>query len=209
MNYIEALRSRYSVKKFDPSKIIVPDILKNILEAGKLSASSLGLQPYKIYVAESEIVKNRLIEAFANPSQISTCSHLVAIVVKKEIDENYIDGYFNHISVVRDLPVENLAPFRKSIDYFRSLHDEHTTASWNEKQAYIVLANLMFAAALEGVDSCPMEGFIPEKINKILDLDTSKEHVSVTLALGYAAEDDAFKNFKKVRKPDDKLFKFL
>lgn len=209
MNYVEALQKRYSVKKFNKEKKIPQETLKNILEAAKLSASSLGLQPYKIVVVETEAMKEKLVPAFLNPSQISTCSHLIAIVSKKTIDENYIDGYFNHIADVRNISVENLAPFRTSINYYRSLHNEETTISWNEKQAYIVLGNLMFASALENVDSCPMEGFKPENINEILELDTEKEHVSVTLALGYRAEDDAFQNMKKVRKPDDKLFKFL
>lgn len=209
MNYIEALQKRYSVKKFNKEKKIPDDTLKNILEAAKLSASSLGLQPYKIYVAATDEIKEKLVPAFLNPSQISTCSHLVAIVSKKNIDESYIDGYFRHISEVRDVPAENLAPFRNSINYFRSLHDEEKTIAWNEKQAYIVLANLMFAAALEKVDSCPMEGFKPEVINEVLGFDAENEHVTVTLALGYRAEDDAFQHMKKVRKPDEKLFKFL
>lgn len=209
MNYIEALQKRYSVKKFDSSKRIDDTTLKSILEAGKLSASSLGLQPYKLYIAQSEEIKEKLKAAFANPSQISTCSHLIAIAAKKAIEEEYIDGYFQHISEVRSVPVENLAPFRNNINYFRSLHNEDSTISWNEKQAYIVLGNLMFAAALEGVDSCPMEGFDPKKINEILEINTDKEHVTVTLALGYRAEDDLFQNFAKVRKPDEKLFKFL
>jgi nitroreductase len=67
----------------------------------------------------------------------------------------------------------------------------------------------MFAAALENVDTCPMEGFNKEKIEKILELNTQNESVSVTLALGFRAEDDIFQNFKKVRKPDEKLFKFF
>lgn len=209
MNYVEALQKRYSIKKFALGKKIPQETLKNILEAGKLSASSLGLQPYKIFVIETEAMKEKLVPAFINPSQVSTCSHLVVIVSKKTIDESYIEGYFKHISEVRSIPVENLERFRNSINYYRGLHDEQTTISWNEKQAYIVLGNLMFAAALENVDSCPMEGFKPEIINDILELDTEKEHVSVTLALGYRAEDDPFQNMKKVRKPDEKLFKFL
>ncbi len=209
MNYIEALQKRYSVKKFDPSKKIPQPIVQKILEAGKLSASSLGLQPYKIYVVENKEMKEKLIPAFINPSQVSTCSHLIVIVSKKLIDEDYINGYFQHISEVRSVPVENLEPFRNSINYFRSLYTEESTISWNEKQAYIVLGNLMFASALEQVDSCPMEGFHEDKINEILELDIDKEHVCVTLALGYRAEDDAFQNMKKVRKPDEKLFKFL
>ena len=208
MNYIEALQKRYSVKKFNKEKI-PSDILKNILEAGKLSASSLGLQPYKIYVIESEDVLEQFQEAFYNKSQVSTCSHLVIITSKKEIEDQYVDGYFKHITEVREVEIESLEPFRKSINFYKDNIEKEKLLSWNEKQGYIVLANLMFAAALEKVDSCPMEGFIPQKIEEILNLDTEKESVTVTLALGYRAEDDAFQNMKKVRKPDEKLFKFL
>ncbi len=207
MNYIEALQKRYSVKKFNQEKI-PQEILKNILQAGKLSASSLGLQPYKVYVAESKEILEKLQRAFYNPSQVSTCSHLIIISAKKNIEDHYIDGYFRHITEIRNVELESLEGFRKSIDGYRNAKKD-TMADWNEKQAYIVLANMMFAAALENIDSCPMEGFKPGLIEEILELDTGAEHISVTLALGYRAEDDAFQYNKKVRKTDEKLFKFL
>jgi nitroreductase len=106
MNYLEALSRRYSVKKFN-HEIIPQETLHNILESGKLSASSLGLQPYEILIVESEEMKQKLIPAFYNPSQISTCSHLIVIVSKKIVDDNYINGYFRHISKVRETPLEN------------------------------------------------------------------------------------------------------
>ena len=81
--------------------------------------------------------------------------------------------------------------------------------TWADKQCYIVLGNLMFAAALENVDTCPMEGFKQEKIDEILGLDVGIEKVAVTLAIGYRSEEDEFQNFKKVRKPTEKLFKFI
>ncbi len=209
MNYIEALQKRYSVKKFDSSKTVPEEKLKNILQAGKLSVSSLGLQPYKIIIVQSPEMKSRLVSAFYNPTQISTCSHLIVLVSKKTIEDQYVDGYFQHITEIREVPLENLAPFRNSIQNYLSVQDESSVLQWNERQAYIVLGNLIFAAALEEVDTCPMEGFRQETIDEILDLNTDSEKVSVTLALGYRAEDDAFQKMKKVRKPDDKLFKFL
>ena len=209
MKYLEALQKRYSVKKFDKEKSVSPEILKNILQAAQLSASSLGLQPYEILVVESEDLKQKLIPAFYNTSQISTCSHLIVLVSKKNLSEDYLDKYFQHISTVRDISLENLDPFKNTINQ----HVERLSAEeiniWAEKQTYIVLGNLMFAAALENVDTCPMEGFNKEKIEEILELNTENESVSVTLALGFRAEDDIFQNFKKVRKPDEKLFKFL
>jgi len=209
MNYIEALQNRYSVKKFDKEKKIPDTQLKNILEAGKLSASSQGLQPYKIIIVKSEEMLEKLIPAFYNTSQISTCSHLVILVSKKNIEEKYIDGYFKHISEVRNINTEPLLPFRRNIETFVQNMAEDQMMHWAEKQSYIVLSSLIFAAALEQVDSCPMEGYKQKVIDEILDLDSENEKVSVTLALGYRAEDDIFQNMKKVRKPNEKLFKFI
>lgn len=209
MNYIESLQKRYSVKKFNKDKKISPEILRNLLSAGQLSVSSLGLQPYKIFVIESDEMKNKLIPAFRNPSQISTCSHLIVLATKKNVEEKYVDGYFRHITEVREVPMESLELFRKSIDqYIRSLSEEEEF-HWHQKQAYIVLGQMIFAAALEEVDSCPMEGFNENLMNEILGIDSSVETATVTLALGYRAEDDHFQHLKKVRKPEDKLFKFL
>lgn len=209
MNYIESLQQRYSVKKFDATQKVAPEILENILEAGRLSASSLGLQPYKIYVIENPEILVKLQEAFYNPSQISTCSHLIVIAAKRDIEEEYIDGYFRHISDVRNVTLQQLEGFRNSILSFRDTIEKDHLLHWNEKQAYIVLGNLMFAAALENVDSSPMEGFRPEVIIETLGLDPEKEKVSVTLALGYRDAKDPYQQMKKVRKPGDKLFKYM
>lgn len=208
MNYLEALSRRYSVKKFN-HQIIPQETLHNILESGKLSASSLGLQPYKIVIVESEEMKQKLIPAFYNPSQISTCSHLIVIISKKIIEENYIRGYFNHISEVRDTPIEKLDPFKNSINQHITQKTQDEIFNWAEKQSYIVLANLMYAAAIENIDSCPMEGFRQDLIEEILSIDPETEKVTVTLALGYRSEEDLFQHMKKVRKPNEKLFKFI
>jgi nitroreductase len=183
MNYLEALSKRYSVKKFN-NEIIPQEKLFNILESGKLSASSLGLQPYKILVVESEEMKKKLIPAFYNPSQISTCSHLIVIISKKTVEEGYINGYFRHISDVRETPMENLELFRNSINQHINQKTQDEIFNWAEKQSYIVLANLMYAAAIEGIDSCPMEGFRQDLMEEILDINPEAEKVTVTLALG-------------------------
>lgn len=208
MNYLEALSRRYSVKKFN-NQIIPQETLHNILESGKLSASSLGLQPYKIIIVESQEMKQKLIPAFYNPSQISTCSHLVVIVSKKNIEENYIQGYFKHISEVRETPLEQLTPFKNSINQHVNQKTQDEIFNWAEKQSYIVLANLMYAAAIENIDSCPMEGFRQDLIEEILNINPETEKVTVTLALGYRSEEDHFQHMKKVRKPNEKLFKFI
>lgn len=209
MNYLEALNQRYSVKKFEKGLQVPADILQNILEAGKLSASSLGLQPYRIIVAESDDIKEKLIPAFYNPTQISTCSHLLIIVSNNQIEDDYVGNYFNNIAETREISLEDLNPFKESISKHMNTLSREEMMSWSQKQSYIVLGNLMFAAALEKIDTCPMEGYKQEIIDEILGLDTQKEKVAVTLAIGYRSTEDEFQNFKKVRKPNERLFKFL
>lgn len=209
MNYLEALSRRYSVKKFNSDITVPQETLLDILESGKLAASSLGLQPYKILVVESKEMKEKLIPAFYNPSQISTCSHLIVIVSKKSIEEHYINGYFNHISEVRNIELEKLDLFKNSIHQHITQKNDTDLFNWAEKQSYIVLANLMYAAAIENVDTCPMEGFRQDLIEEILNIDPAHEKVTVTLALGYRSEEDHFQHMKKVRKPNEKLFKFI
>lgn len=208
MNYLEALAWRYSVKKFSGEKID-PQSLQNILEAGRLSVSSLGLQPYKLIVIASDEQKEKLIPAFYNKSQVTTCSHIVAIVSKTKIDTEYVDGYFSHISKERNIDLELLAAFRKNIEQYTSSHTENDLRHWSEKQAYILLGTMIVAAAEEGIDTCPMEGFRHDVISELLELNNEEERVAVVLTLGKRAEDDEFQHFKKVRKPVEKFIKFI
>lgn len=208
MNYITPLEKRYSVKKFSDQKV-PKDALERILKAGQLSASSLGLQPYKIYILESSESLEKASDAFYNKSQISTCSHLILITAKTNIEDSYIEGYFRHISEVREIPMESLEGFKTSIQGHREKVGTENLIHWSEKQGYIVLGHLIMAAALEEIDSSPMEGFNSDILAEALGIDTTLERPAVTLALGYRAQDDVFSTLKKVRKPNEKLLTYL
>lgn len=208
MNYLEALNWRYSVKRFNGKKIS-SEKLNNILEAGRLSVSSQGLQPYHLLVVENDETIQKLIPAFYNPSQISTCSHLIALVSKTNINKEYVDNYFNHIINERGVTLEQLVAFRNNINSQLENQTSQEMESWSEKQSYIVLGSLIMASAQENIDSCPMEGFKSDILEDLLKIDKDTEKITVVLTLGYRAEDDNFQNFKKVRKPADKFIKFL
>ena len=75
---------------------------------------------------------------------------------------------------------------------------------WSMNQAYIALGNLMTVCAVEGIDACPMEGFVSEKYDEILNLKDLGLKSVLLLPVGYRAEDDMFASFKKVRKSLDK-----
>lgn len=206
MDYLLALRRRYSVKKFDADRKIAPEVMDRIYQAAQLSVSSLGLQPYKIWVTGDRPKIENLIPAFQNPTQLETCSHLAIITVHRELTDNYIDSYFDLISKTRDTPAENLQDFKNGVIRYRNAQAPASIQLWNEKQSYIVLGNLIFAAALENVDTCPMEGFHPAQVANLLKIDKRQYTVTAAVAFGYRAADDPFAQFKKVRKPMAELF---
>ena len=62
----------------------------------------------------------------------------------------------------------------------------------------------MASAALIGVDTCPMEGFEPAKVDEILGFKGTDWASVVCCAAGYRAADDKYATTKKVRfKPED------
>ena len=77
------------------------------------------------------------------------------------------------------------------------LTDERRIGDWTSKQTYIALGNMMTAAAYLQIDSCPIEGFNRDNIEKILReeniVDMDKFNLSVMVAFGYRSEN------KKVR----------
>ena len=67
----------------------------------------------------------------------------------------------------------------------KSLVSDENICHWTTKQTYIALGNMMTAAAIKGIDSCPIEGFEKENVEKVLNLDTSKYQLSVVVPFGY------------------------
>ncbi len=69
------------------------------------------------------------------------------------------------------------------------LNSERSLFDWASKQTYIQMANMMMAAAMLGIDSCPIEGYDQEKVEAYLEekgyLNTAEFGVSVMASFGY------------------------
>lgn len=204
MELIESLKWRYATKKFNTEKVN-PDTIDQIINATNLSASSTGLQPYRLIVVENPELKKELGEGSFN-TQIANSSHLLVFAAFEKVTIEQIEDYMNHIATVRAIPVENLADFKNAlVNGILSRGDEHNF-QWAARQAYIGLGTAMIAAADLRVDSTPMEGFDPEKFDRLLGLQEKGLKSVVVLALGYRdAENDTFATFKKVRLPQEEF----
>lgn len=197
---VDALNWRYATKKFDPAKKIAADVWSALEQSLILSPSSIGLQPWKFFVVTDPATKARLKEASYHQSQISDCSHVVAIAVRRGLDAEHVDRHIARMSEVSGTPVDSLAKFRvmtmKNLDKARAAG---TLDAWQEHQIYIALGQFVASAALLGVDTCPMEGIEPGKYDDILGLAGSNYATAVAIAAGHRLPDDKYANAKKVR----------
>jgi len=200
MNIIESLNWRYATKKFDSNRKLSKNQVNTLKNAFNLTASSYGLQPIKLIVISNQEIKNNLLESSLNQQQVIQCSHLLVICVETDIDESYIELYFKRVVDIRKTSPKVLESFKNSI--INEFNDMSNTSiiNWSINQAYLALGNLMTVCSVEEIDSCPMEGFLPEKYDEILDLKTKNLKSVLVMPVGYRSVDDQFSSFKKVRK---------
>ncbi|MBP4138383.1 nitroreductase family protein [Flavobacterium geliluteum] len=198
MELLEALKWRYATKKFSNKKV-ANEKIHEILEAINLSASSTGMQTYRVFAIENRKLQKELGEGSFN-TQIAESSHLLVFAAFETVNKEMIDKYIQFIADERSMPVQNLADFKTAlVDGLLNRTDEENFI-WSAKQAYIGLGTGLIAAANLQVDACPMEGFNTERFDKLLGLKEKKLKSVVLLALGYRDEEnDQFTKLKKVR----------
>lgn len=201
MNNIEALRWRYATKKFDENRILSEDKIEILKHAFNLTATSYGLQPIKMVIVHNKKVQAKLVEHSFNQKQVASASHVLVLCIEREINEKFIENYFNYVQKIRATPNEILSPFKDFlIDDFKSKHMDEI-ASWATNQAFLAMGTLLTIAATEAIDACPMEGFEPDKYDEVLGLDKLNLRSVLVLPVGFRAKDDMFSEFKKVRRP--------
>ena len=177
---IESLHFRHACKIFDETKPIAPQDLKFILEAGRLSPSSFGMEHWRFVVVQSEDLKAQIQPLCWNQPQIGSCSDLIVVISKtQEVTQK---SYYSKMLGRRAMPQEKL-------DGYLGLYSNFTTQldsalAWSSKQCYIASANMMSYASLIGIDSCPIEGFEKESLEELLGIDKS-EDIALLLPFGY------------------------
>lgn len=200
MSIIEKLQWRYATKKFNSKKILSEEKLTTLKEAFNLTALSYGLQTLKLVIIEDKKIRENLVKLSYGQRQVADASHLFVLCIQNEIDVNDVNIHFDTIKAIRNTPDEILKPFKVQLQSTIENMPTNKKEDWATKQAYIALGNLMTVCAVEEIDCCPMEGFLPIEVDKALKLDELGLSSVLMLPVGYRAEDDVFASFKKVRK---------
>lgn len=206
MKLIDALHWRYAVKRMNGKKL--PEAKLNaILDATRLSASSMGLQPYTILVVENDELKKKIHPVAYNQPQILESSHLLIFTAWENVTEKDVQDYVDNIIQTRGVTPESLVPFKGSMLNFINGRTQEEKYQWSARQAYIALGTALAAAAVEEVDATPMEGFDAAAVDEILGLKEKGLRSVSILALGYRdAENDFMVNAPKVRRNKEELF---
>lgn len=202
---LDALNFRYATKAFDPSRKIPAETWQALEASLVLTPSSFGLQPWRFMVIDTMEIREKLKIASWGQAQITDSSHLVVFTARTDLSQLDIDAWVARVSEVQGKPIEVLTGLSKVISSFSKDMDVRGKHAWNSHQVYIALGQLMAAAALMGIDTCPLEGFSPAEYDEILGLEGSGYATKVCCALGYRLPDDRFSTAKKARFPHEQV----
>jgi nitroreductase len=195
---LDTWQFRHACKHFDATKIVSKEDFAVILEAGRLSPSSFGFEPWKFLIVQKDELKKKLYPvSWGAQNSFNGASHFVIFLARKKADTIYNSAYVNHIMTdIQKLPQNVVEQKRKAFETFQKddftlLESDRALFDWACKQTYIALANMLTTAALLKIDSCPIEGFNREAVEKLLQdegfLDATTFGVSVMASFGYRA----------------------
>lgn len=196
----ELLNWRYATKKMNADKAVPQDKLDAIIEAVRMAPTSSGTQPFELFVISNPDLRAKIAEAASGQTPITDGSHVLVFASWDNYTEERIDDVVQlNVAARGDLPLIH--------DYYNNLkanyvpRDAEVNYAHAARQAYIALGFAMIAAADQGVDSTPMEGFDPDAVDAILDLRQRGLRSVVLLPLGYRQEGaDWLLTMPKVRK---------
>lgn len=204
---VNALTWRYAVKKFDAARKISPGDWAALEQSLVLAPSSFGLQPWKFLIVTDPAVKAQLVPASWGQTQPADCSHFVVFTCRQGLDDAHVDRYLARMVEVRGPAAAGSAQafgkvVKQSLDGARA---GGRLDEWQTRQVYIALGQFMTAAAVIGIDTCPMEGIEPPKFDTILGLAGSGYTTVVACAAGYRSPDDKYATTPKVRFRTDEI----
>lgn len=203
---LRVLNARYAVKAFDGNRTIDTATWQTLERALVLAPSSYGLQPWKFVVITGEALKAQLLPHSWGQQQVTQCSHMVVLFAKNEVVAGDVDKLIGATARIGHMESASLAGYADMINGSLSAMSPEEMLGWNKCQVYLALGQLLTAAALLGVDACPMEGLDRAKYDEILGVEGHSATVMATF--GYRSSDDKYGDLPKVRYPQSELIEY-
>lgn len=197
--YLENLHWRYATKVFDTTKKVTSEDLEQIIEVFRLSASSLGLQPWKLLIIENQELKNQIMAGAWNQNHVGNNSHLLVFTKPITITPTLAENHLNNTCTLTGVTREELIGYESMLMQFIEGLSEAEADTWAREQVFLALGNVISFLAEKRIDACPVGGFDKQKINEILKLNTKGLESVVLLPIGYRDNQDKYAHTPKVR----------
>jgi nitroreductase len=152
--FLNNLKWRRSEKHFAPGWVNIKPIENAIINA----PSSYGMQPYHVFVIVDKELRAKLSPACYNQPQINDCYALFVFCVHNDLEAR-LDDFVEQTD--KQARREEISKYMSALP---------TANGWAKQQAYIALGYGLAAASELKIASCPMEGFMPHKVAKVLKL---------------------------------------
>jgi len=209
---MNALLQRRAIKVFEP--VPIPEVVRQqILDAARLAPSSFNMQPYRFYWVESSNMKRAAVKLCLGQMPAETASALVVAVAdigslrataegqlawmrQSGFSEDKISEYELKARIGRWL----FAPGWLGIlgarkwTIFRTLNlcriigmpplSRQGFFKWATKNTSLACQNLMIAAEVLGLNTCPMDGFDGRRLAKFLGLSSKDHEIVMVIAVG-------------------------
>lgn len=215
MNIIDVAKSRKTCKVYDASRRLTTAQIEDIKTLLRYSPSSVNVQPWHYFLIESDAGKEKVLPGFMefNRPKVLDSALTVIFAVRNTLGDEHVELITEQEDkdqrFLDEAGKEGVAAGRKKFIDLNS-HDQEHLNKWNEKQAYIALGTLLLGAAAMGVDATPIEGILPDELDKILDLPNKNLHSIVAVTIGYSNETDDYNaKLPKSRLPEDEIFTSL
>lgn len=197
----EKLNWRYATKKMDAGRAVPADKVERILDAVRLAPTSSGLQPFEVIVVTNHDLREKLKAAAYGQAQITDGSHLLVFAAWDTYTADRIDGVANVVAATRGGMNDGIKSYFDGLKAQYLARSAQVNFEHAARQAYIAFGIGLTAAAFEGVDATPMEGFDPAAVDEILGLRARGLRSVTLMPLGYrAAEGDWLAGLPKARR---------
>ncbi|GAB3042528.1 oxygen-insensitive NAD(P)H nitroreductase [Acinetobacter apis] len=214
MTILQTAQNRYTTKAYDESKTIPQETFLKLLEILRLTPSSINIQPWHFFIADSAEAKARVAYSMPgrfkyNASKVFAASHTIVFCTRKDVTEEHL----NHLNQQDELSgrykdeaskVAQQSARQGYVDLYKS--EDYDLDRWLENQTFIALGQLLLAAAAENIDATAIGGFDAKLLDEQLNLTEKGLYPSVVVTLGYRSEDDANAKLAKSRLQDEYIF---
>lgn len=202
-SFLENLQWRFATKSFNPEQKVSESDLATILDAIRFAPSSAGMQPFQVLVVTNPDIRAQLAQVAYGQPQVTQASHLLIFCARNDHPVR-AERMLELLSENDPAKREELKGLEGVLvgSYTPHLANPEAAFAWGARQAYLALGFGLAAAAELQIDSCPMEGFDPTAVHKILNLSEIIRPLAF-LTLGYRATGPVRPKF---RYPKDELF---